>query len=49
MKTINFSRQPIVRVNDYGDDVQKIGDDDVTQQLIDNSDLLIFNQDIIQV
>ena len=42
-------QQPFVRVNDRSNDVEQLDVDDYTQGLIEKSDLLIFNQDVMQV
>jgi len=34
-------------INDYDNDVQQTDDNGDTQEVIDNSDFLIFNQDIM--
>ena len=48
-KTINLDRRLISSNVERQKDVQRIGDGDDLQEFIDNSDLLISNQDIIQV
>ena len=48
-KTIYVLQQPFFRVSDHSNDVKHLDVDDDNQDLIDNSDLLIFDQDVIQV
>ena len=48
-ETINVNHQPFVRVNDHGNDVEQLYVDDDTRGIIDNSDLLTLNQDVMEV
>ena len=48
-KIINVDRRHISSNTENQEDLQRISDGDDLQEFIDNSDLLISNQDIIQV
>ena len=48
-KIINVDRRRISSNAENQEDLQRIADGDDLQEFIDNSDLLISNQDILQV